>query len=105
MPSVDAPGLVIPVRRRRSSSSDPLRKVTLQLSTSVVAAIKSAVETGEAASTNVFVEEAVRERLRECRRARIYAAYEEAARDSKYLQAIDADMVAFDVALADGSGR
>ncbi len=59
-------------------------------------AIKSAVETGEAPSTHVFVDEAVRERLRECRRARIYAAYEEAARDSEYLQAIDADMAAFE---------
>ncbi len=96
MPPKDSSGLVIPVRRRRASSNDPLRKVTLQLSESVVAAIKLAAETGESPSANVFVEEAVRERLRECRRARINAAYKEAASDPDYMKAINSDMEAFE---------
>lgn len=94
--------LVVPVRRRRSSASDPLKKITVQLSESVVAQIKAVVETGEAASTNVFVEDAVREKLRERRRAKVYTAYEEASRDPEYMADLGADMKAFDVTLADG---
>lgn len=92
---------VVPVRRRRSPLGDPLKKVTIQLSASIVDAIKSAVEIGEAPSANVFVEEAIRDKLRERRRARVYAAYEEAAHDSAYIAEIDADTRAFDVTLSD----
>lgn len=103
MPENVAPNLVIPVRRRRrSSSTDPLRKVTVQLSASVVDAIKTVVEAGEAASANVFVEDAIREKLRERRRAKIYSAYEEAARDSEYMSALNSDMAAFDATMPDG---
>lgn len=95
--------LIVPVRRRRSLAGDPLKKITLQLSESVVEAIKKAVETGEAPSANVFVEDAVRDRLREQRRAKVYAAYEEAARDPEYMRELNADMKAFDVTLSDGA--
>lgn len=95
--------LIIPVRRRRSSVGDPLKKMTVQLSESVVAQIKNVVEAGEAASANVFVEDAVREKLRERRRAKVYAAYEKAARDPEYMANVNSDMKAFDVTLSDGS--
>ena len=95
-------GLVVSVRRRRSAASDPLKKMTIQMSQSVVEAIKSVVEAGEAASANVFVEDAVREKLRERRRGKVYAAYEEASRDPEYMRDLNADMKAFDIILSDG---
>jgi Arc/MetJ-type ribon-helix-helix transcriptional regulator len=108
MQSKASPGVVSPVRRRRrrrSPTNDPLRKLTLQLSKSVVEAIKAAVNTGEAPSANVFVEDAVRHKLRERRRAKVYAAYEEASRDPGYMPDLDGDMSAFDVTLSDGFTR
>ena len=96
------PAIHAPVRRRRSSSADPLRKLTLQLSESVVDAIKALVRVGEAPSANVFVEDAVRARLRERRRAKIYAAYEEAAKDPAFMADMNADLQAFDQTLGDG---
>ena len=99
-----APNIVAPARRRRrrSPSSDPLKKVTLQLSESVVEAIRTLIETGEAASVNVFVEDAIRAKLRERRRAKVYAAYEEASRDPAFLRDMNADLDAFDATVADG---
>lgn len=94
--------LIIPVRRRRSTAADPLKKMTVQVSESIIAQIKKVVETGEAASANVFVEDAIRDKLRERRRAKVYAAYEEAARDPRYLADLNADMNAFDATLSDG---
>lgn len=91
-----------PIRRRRSSSADPLKKFTVQLSESVVTAIKALVKIGEAASANAFVEDAVRASLRERRRAKIYAAYEEAANDPAFMAEMNADTRAFDNALRDG---
>lgn len=90
-----------PVRRRRAPSSDPLRKVTLQLSESVVEAIKTIVERGDAPSQNVFVEEAVRDKLRERRRAKLYAAYEEASNDPAFMRDMNSDINAFDPTLSD----
>jgi Arc/MetJ-type ribon-helix-helix transcriptional regulator len=99
-----SPNIVAPARRRRrrSPSSDPLKKVTLQLSESVLEAIKSVIEAGEAASANAFVEDAVRTKLRERRRVKIYAAYEEASRDPAFLRDMNADLDAFDATVADG---
>ncbi len=96
------PSVHAPARRRRSPSSDPLKKVTLQLSESVVEAIKALVRLGEAPSANVFVEDAVRARLRERRRAKVYAAYKEAASDPAFLTDMNADLRAFDNTLRDG---
>ena len=88
--------------RRRSASRDPLKKTTVQMHTSVIDAMKHAVENGAAASQNEFVEEAVVARLRELRRAKVYAAYEEAARDDAFLADMHETTAAFDVALQDG---
>src|SRR5665647_357668 len=89
-------------RRRRSSASEPLKKISLQISESAYYAMKTLVSTGEVASTNVFVEEAVRAKLRERRKARIYAAYEQASRDPAFMRDMNADVEAFDATLSDG---
>jgi Arc/MetJ-type ribon-helix-helix transcriptional regulator len=94
--------LIAPARRRRALSDDPLKKCTLKMSGSVIDSVKNLVETGDAASISAFVEDAVRDKLRERRRAKLFAEYEEAARDPAYNADIEADMKAFDVTLLDG---
>ncbi len=94
---------VIAGRRRRSPSSDPLKKVTFQLSESIIESIRVLVEKRESASANAFVEEAIRDKLRERRRAKLYAAYEEASRDPAYMHDLKSDMTAFDPTLSDAS--
>jgi Arc/MetJ-type ribon-helix-helix transcriptional regulator len=89
-------------RRRRSAGEDPLKKITLQMSESIVTAIKSLVENGEAPSANVLVEDAVRTMLGERRRAEVYAAYQEAAKDPAFMKDMNDITEAFDVAVADG---
>lgn len=89
-------------RRRRSSTREPLKKISVQISESLYDAMKSLVSAGEVASANVFVEEAVRARLRERRKAKIYAAYEQAARDPIFMRDMNADLDAFDVTMSDG---
>lgn len=89
-------------RRRRSRHADPLRKVSYQIRGSLADGIRTAVETGAAASVNAFVEDAIVERLKQLRRERLYAAYEEAATDPVYasdMAELDRD---FDVAVGDG---
>ncbi len=91
-----------PIRRRRSSAGEPLKRFTVQLSESVIEAIRLLVRVGEAPSANVFVEDAVRASLRERRRAKIYTAYEEAANDPAFMADMNADLQAFENALGDG---
>jgi Arc/MetJ-type ribon-helix-helix transcriptional regulator len=69
---------------------------------STLGAIKQAVERGGYASQNEFVEAAVVAQLRELRRAKVYAAYQEAARDSEFMAEQREITEAFDVALLDG---
>ena len=75
----------VPRTRRRSSARDPLKKTTLQMHTSTIKAVKYAVEHGAAASQDELVEDAIIARLRELRRAKVYAAYQEAADDSAFM--------------------
>ena len=89
-------------RRRRSSTADPLKKVTYQMRTSTLDAIRQAVERGGYASQNEFVEAAVVAQLRELRRAKVYAAYQEAARDPEFMAEQRELTEAYDVALLDG---
>jgi Arc/MetJ-type ribon-helix-helix transcriptional regulator len=76
--------------------------VTLQLSESVIESIRALVEKGEAPSASAFVEEAIRDKLGERRRARLYEAYEEASRDPAYMRDMKSDTQAFEATLADG---
>ena len=100
--ATETPTRIATPRRRRSSLDEPLRKISVQITESLYEAMKSLVSAGEVASTNVFVEEAVRAQLRERRKSKIYAAYEQAARDPAFMRDMSADLDAFDATLADG---
>lgn len=89
-------------RRRRTASAEPLQKMSFQLHASVADAIRAVVKSGEAPSANVFVEEAVKERLRERRREKVYAAYAEAAEDPEFMAEMLETDRAFDATVADG---
>jgi len=89
-------------RRRRSTAADPLRKVTLRLHEKLTTAIRRLVESGEAPSTDAFIEDAIVARFREQRRARVYAAYAAAAQDDAYRAEMDELNDAFDVTTSDG---
>ena len=89
-------------RRRRGTAADPLKKVTMRLSTRVTEAIRAVVEAGDAPSADAFVEAAVIAALRERRRERLYNAYAEAAQDPVFMAEMAATTQAFDVALGDG---
>ena len=89
-------------RRRRSTAADPLRKVTLRLHERLTAAIRRLVDSGEAASTDAFIEDAIVALFRERRRARVYAAYAAAASDQAYVADMDELNDAFDGTTSDG---
>ncbi len=89
-------------RRRRSASAEPLTKMTFQLHASIAQAVRNVVQAGEAPSANVFVEDAIREKLQERRRERVYAAYAAAAQDPAFVAEMNATAAAFDHTLADG---
>jgi hypothetical protein len=89
-------------RRRRGTSTDPLKKVTLRLHERVAAAVRAIVDAGEAPSADAFVEEAVLAALRERRRQRVYAAYAEAAADPAFIADMAATTRAFEVTVGDG---
>lgn len=93
---------LVGARRRRSVDSEPLKKSTFQLRASVTEAIKAAVQAGDAPSANALVEDAVTAKLREIRRARVYAAYATAAQDAVFLAEMEATDTAFGAAVGDG---
>ncbi len=77
--------------------------MSFQLHASVAEAIRAVVKAGEAPSANVFVEEAVKGKLRERRRDRVYAAYAEAANDPAFMaEMVETDRV-FDITVSDGA--
>lgn len=91
------------LRRRRATSTEPLQKMSFQLHASVAEAIRAVVKAGEAPSANAFVEEAVREALRERRRQKVYASYTRAAQDPEFMaEMLETDRV-FDVTVNDGA--
>lgn len=96
-------GTSSPARRRRAGTAEPLEKMSFQFRASVAEAIRAVVKTGEAPSANVFVEEAVKERLRERRRERVYAAYAEAAQDPVFMAEMAETERVFDVTIGDGA--
>jgi Arc/MetJ-type ribon-helix-helix transcriptional regulator len=89
-------------RRRRTASVEPLQKMSFQLHASVADAIRAVVKSGEAPSANVFVEDAVKERLRERRREKVYAACAEAAGDPEFMAEMLETDRAFDATVGDG---
>lgn len=89
-------------RRRRSTSADPLRKVTLRMHETIATAVRELVESGEAASADAFIEEAVIAQLRERRKARVYAAYAEAAADPVFMAEMEETNRVFEDTVADG---
>ena len=103
MPSRPSRGRPRTSRRRRTSSANALQKMSFQLHASVAEAIRAAVRTGEAPSANVFVEEAVKERLRQRRRERVYASYAAAALDPSFRAEVADLERAFDVTVGDGA--
>jgi len=95
-----------PIRRRRTASAaDPLKKVTVHLHESVSTAITRVVNQGAATSQGAFIEAAVIAQLRELRRAKVYAAYVEAAADPVFMADMAATTDAFETTVADGIGR
>jgi hypothetical protein len=92
-------------RRRHSRRADPLRKVSYQIRSSVADGLRNAVDGGAAASVNAFVEEAIIERLKQLRRERLYAAYDEAANDPKFVAEMEELDGEFDITVADGLGE
>jgi hypothetical protein len=77
--------------------------MSFQLHTSVAEAIRAVVHAGDAPRANVFVEEAVKLALRERRRARVYAAYAEAAQDETFMAEMVETEHAFRSTLTDGA--
>jgi hypothetical protein len=89
-------------RRRRGSDTEPLKKVTLQIRASVFQAVRALVDEGATPSTNVFVEEALDQRLREIRRERVYREYQEAANDALFMADMASTTQAFESTTGDG---
>lgn len=89
-------------RRRRSTVDDPLRKMSLRLPESIASAIRQLVETGEAASADAFIQEALVAHFRARRRDRVYSAYAEAAADPAYVAEMEETARAFDATVGDG---
>ena len=91
-----------PRSRRRATSADPLRKVSLRLHASVADAIRAVVDAGEAPSADAFIEAAVVAELRERRRRTVYAAYKKAAADPLFVADMGRVTREFDGAVGDG---
>jgi len=89
-----------PLRRRHRAG--PVRKPGWQVSVSLADAVRAAVEEGLAESQNALVERALLRFLAEERRALLYAAYEEAARDPEFVADMEAVSAAFEPTAGDG---
>ena len=85
-----------------SGIKDPRQKTGYQLRRSIVLAVRDAVQDGAAESQNAFVERALIRELLELRKEKLAAAYEEAARDSTFMQEMRALDAAWDVTSGDG---
>ncbi len=90
------------IRRRRRSAGQALRKATFQVADSVLQAVKAAVDEGLAPSANAFVEDALRSKLRELRRERLYAAYDKATQDPEFMAEMRETTRAFEATAGDG---
>lgn len=91
-----------PSKRRHSRPMESRRAVTYQLRAGVADSVRAAVDAGVAPDANTFVEDAIIERLKELRRERLYAAYQEAADDPAYAAEMAEINAEFDPAVSDG---
>jgi Arc/MetJ-type ribon-helix-helix transcriptional regulator len=73
----------------------PKRKVTYSLPEELVATIAEVVRDGAAPSYSAFVEEALREGVRNARERALARAFSEAAEDPSFLTDVDETMRAF----------
>ena len=76
--------------------------MSFDLRISVAEAIRAIVKAGEAPNASAFVEEAVKDRLRERRRKRVYAAYAEASQDPFLAAEMARIEQVFDATIGDG---
>jgi Arc/MetJ-type ribon-helix-helix transcriptional regulator len=93
------PNQIVRSRRAKGQGS---RKASFQISSTVLQAVDSVVRSGRFRSRNALLEEALREKLRELRRERLYASYDEAASNPMFLAELQATSQAFEGAMADG---
>ena len=76
-------------------TAHPKRKVTYSLPEELVAAIADVVRDGAAPSYSAFVEEALREGVRNARERALARAFSDAADDPSFLADVDETMRAF----------
>jgi Arc/MetJ family transcription regulator len=72
--------------RRRKREDSRREKTSISLSAEVLAAAKKIVDAGEAENLSALVESALREKVRQTKRAALYAAYSEAARNDAFMR-------------------
>lgn len=101
MPRV-APIKTATVTRRRRRTDTPVVRKTFSLHADVVEAVDEAVSSGDAENLSAFVETAIQEKLLRSKRARLYDAYESAARDARFMADMNATSRRFDGTSADG---
>lgn len=94
--------IVVNGLRRRGRTETRTVKKSFTLHEDVVMEAESAVRDGEAENLSAFVEEAVTEKLRRGKRARLYEAYQEAARDTEFEAEMRVVSTEFDASAADG---
>lgn len=88
--------------RRRRRGEVPTVKKSFTLHEDVVRAIDAAVRSGEVENQSAFVEAAIEEKLRRGKRAKLYRAYDAAARDPAFMADMQAVSAQLDGATADG---
>lgn len=92
------------ITRRRRRRSVPMVRKSFTLHEDTADALDAAVAAGEAESLSAFVEAAIQERLRRSKRNQLRRAYEQAAEDPDFIDAVQMVTKGFDVAAADGLG-
>ena len=79
-----------------------MTKMTLRLPESIASAIRMLVESGEAASADAFIREALVAHFRARRQDRVYSAYAAAAADPAFVAEMEETERAFDATVGDG---
>ena len=90
------------VPRRRRQDQVPREKTSLSLRADLLEAAKALVSSGKADNLSAFVERAVEEKVRQCKRVALYAAYETAAKDDDFRESMSEVARDFATSLSDG---